>query len=59
MWLPERGRSGSRRSRTRGRSSPAPSLGEHTDDVLAEVGYSTDEIAALWDAVVVSNRLAS
>jgi crotonobetainyl-CoA:carnitine CoA-transferase CaiB-like acyl-CoA transferase len=39
--------------------TPAPSLGEHTDAILAEVGYSSDEIAALWDAVVVSNRLAS
>jgi crotonobetainyl-CoA:carnitine CoA-transferase CaiB-like acyl-CoA transferase len=39
--------------------SPAPSLGEHTNAVLAEVGYSVDEIAALWDARVVSDRLAS
>jgi len=39
--------------------SPAPSLGEHTDAILAEVGYSADEIATLWDAAVVSNRLAS
>jgi len=39
--------------------SPAPSLGEHTDAILAEVGYSTDEIATLWDAVVVSDRLAT
>jgi crotonobetainyl-CoA:carnitine CoA-transferase CaiB-like acyl-CoA transferase len=34
-------------------------LGEHTDAILAEVGYSTDQIAALWDAVVVSDRLAT
>lgn len=26
---------------------PAPMMGEHTDEVLAEVGYSTEEIAAL------------
>jgi crotonobetainyl-CoA:carnitine CoA-transferase CaiB-like acyl-CoA transferase len=39
--------------------APAPSLGEHTDAILAEVGYSPDEIGALWDAVVVSDRLQS
>ena len=27
--------------------TPAPLQGEHTDEVLAEWGYSTDEIAAL------------
>jgi len=39
--------------------APAPSLGEHTDAILSEVGYSTEEIAGFWDAVVVSDRLAS
>ena len=31
----------------------APALSEHTDSVLAEVGYSTDQIAALHKASVV------
>jgi crotonobetainyl-CoA:carnitine CoA-transferase CaiB-like acyl-CoA transferase len=26
---------------------PAPGLGEHTDEVLAELGYSWDEIVAM------------
>jgi crotonobetainyl-CoA:carnitine CoA-transferase CaiB-like acyl-CoA transferase len=32
---------------------PAPGPGEHTDAVLAEAGYSRDEIAALRAAGVV------
>jgi crotonobetainyl-CoA:carnitine CoA-transferase CaiB-like acyl-CoA transferase len=39
--------------------SPAPSLGEHTDAILTEVGYSPDEVAALWTSATVSNRLVS
>lgn len=33
--------------------TPAPGLGEHTDEVLASLGYSADEIAAMADAEVV------
>jgi crotonobetainyl-CoA:carnitine CoA-transferase CaiB-like acyl-CoA transferase len=29
---------------------PAPRLGEHTEEVLAEIGYGPDRIAALVDA---------
>ncbi len=33
--------------------SPTPELGEHTDEVLQEFGFSTDEIAALRRAQVI------
>ena len=32
---------------------PAPLLGQHTDDVLAEAGYAPDELAALRAAGVI------
>jgi crotonobetainyl-CoA:carnitine CoA-transferase CaiB-like acyl-CoA transferase len=32
---------------------PAPELGEHTDEILAELGTSADEISALRDAKVI------
>jgi crotonobetainyl-CoA:carnitine CoA-transferase CaiB-like acyl-CoA transferase len=34
-------------------ASATPELGEHTDEVLAEVGYSAAEIAGLRDRKVV------
>ncbi|MFA5883911.1 MAG: CoA transferase [Acidimicrobiia bacterium] len=37
----------------------APSLGEHTDAVLAELGYDADQVAALWRDRVVSDTLVS
>jgi alpha-methylacyl-CoA racemase len=43
-------------SRTPGdaNSRPGPALGEHTDEVLAEAGFSSDEIARLRDSGAVA-----
>jgi crotonobetainyl-CoA:carnitine CoA-transferase CaiB-like acyl-CoA transferase len=43
-------------SRTPGDPSraPGPALGEHTDEVLAEAGFTTDEIASLHEAGAVA-----
>jgi crotonobetainyl-CoA:carnitine CoA-transferase CaiB-like acyl-CoA transferase len=38
---------------------PAPSLGEHTDEILAELGYSPAEIAGFWRSGAVSDTLVS
>jgi crotonobetainyl-CoA:carnitine CoA-transferase CaiB-like acyl-CoA transferase len=37
--------------------TPAPSLGQHTDEVLTELGYDADQIVTLWRAGVVSDTL--
>ena len=34
--------------------APGPGLGEHTDEVLSEAGYSAEEIAALHEAGAVA-----
>lgn len=36
---------------------PAPALGEHTEEVLASVGYSQEEIVALFEAGAAGGRL--
>ena len=42
-------------SRTPGREpSPGPALGEHTDEVLRSIGYSSEEVQALKDAGAVA-----
>ena len=33
--------------------TPPPLLGEHSDEILSDVGYSADEIRALRDSGVV------
>ena len=38
-------------TRSRG---PGPTLGEHTDEVLREAGFTPEEIAALHDAGAIA-----
>jgi crotonobetainyl-CoA:carnitine CoA-transferase CaiB-like acyl-CoA transferase len=40
-------------------SRPGPALGEHTDTVLAEAGYSAEEIAALHESGAVAGPAAA
>lgn len=35
-------------------SAPAPTVGEHNEEVLRELGYSDEDIAALRDSGAVS-----
>jgi crotonobetainyl-CoA:carnitine CoA-transferase CaiB-like acyl-CoA transferase len=35
---------------------PAPELGEHTEEVLAELGYSADQIASLTESGAIAGR---
>jgi crotonobetainyl-CoA:carnitine CoA-transferase CaiB-like acyl-CoA transferase len=42
-----------------GVQGPGPALGEHTDEVLAAAGYSTDEIEALKESGAVAGPAES
>jgi crotonobetainyl-CoA:carnitine CoA-transferase CaiB-like acyl-CoA transferase len=39
--------------------TPAPALGEHTDEVLGELGFSHEEIAALHARGAVAGRVGA
>jgi len=46
-------------SRTPGRvDQPGPALGEHTDEVLEELGYGADDVEALKTAGAVAGAAA-
>jgi len=34
-------------------AEPPPTCGEHTDEVLADIGYSVEEIARLREAEII------
>jgi L-carnitine CoA-transferase len=36
--------------------APCPEIGQHNDEVLAELGYSADEVAALYEKKVITKR---
>jgi crotonobetainyl-CoA:carnitine CoA-transferase CaiB-like acyl-CoA transferase len=38
--------------------SPSPTLGEHNEEVLSEVGLTSDELASLRDSGILGERVA-